>query len=443
MSSNSINSRNWELLLTAVDEGRVVPIIGDALIQVRTQDGEISDLNGFLLKRLQDKFKADPAQYPDLSHMEGLIESYNSRQRNAGDSTDIYYEIYDCLRNVETVIPPFVQELFRECSFPLTLTTSFTKDLDRCLGIPKERTGVYNKSANSDIDPKTLSVLHPSLYYLFGRTSIAKRSFMVTEDDLLDYLHCWHDSDTRPERVSGYLSNKFILILGCQYPNWLFRFFWHSIRNFSIVSDTKEMQGVVSMEKLEEDRDLFQFLSRIQTSVFDSAEIFINELIDRHRTRSSAAATPRTAGFIPSPTAVQEAPDIFISYAKEDHDVVKEIVGKIRSFGATVWFDESNLLPGDEYESLINDKIEQCKRFVPCISRTTLQSGRRFFKKEWNKAISELQYRFEEEYIAPIILDDTDKNHPSIPKQFRDFHIVALSDDEFDAKLKSIIRSFR
>ena len=118
MSSNSINSRNWELLLTAVDEGRVVPIIGDALIQVRTQDGEICDLNGFLLKRLQEKFKADPAQYPDLSHMEGLIESYNSRQRNAGDSTDIYYEIYDCLRNVEAVIPPFLQELFRECSVP-------------------------------------------------------------------------------------------------------------------------------------------------------------------------------------------------------------------------------------------------------------------------------------------------------------------------------------
>lgn len=46
MSSNSINSRNWELLLTAVDEGRGVPIIGDALIQVRTQDGEVSDLNG-------------------------------------------------------------------------------------------------------------------------------------------------------------------------------------------------------------------------------------------------------------------------------------------------------------------------------------------------------------------------------------------------------------
>ena len=442
MSSNSINPRNWELLLTALDDGRVVPIIGDALIQVKDRDGALHSIDSFLLKRLQERFNADPEQCPDLSHVEDLIESYNARQRNAGDSTDIYYEIYDCLRDVEVSVPSFLQDLFKECTFPLILTTSYAKDIERCLGIAKERTGVYNKSANSDIDPKSLSPLQPFLYYLFGRTSIAKRSFMVTEDDLLDYLHCWHDSDTRPEKISSFLSDKFILILGCPYPNWLFRFFWHSIRNFSILSENKEMQGVVSLEKMEQDRELVQFLSRIQTSVFDSAEVFINELIDRHRRRSTASATP-AAAFMSAPTVKWEIPDIFVSYAKEDFDAVKPIVEKMRSFGATVWFDDSNLIAGDEYETMINDKIEQCKRFVPFISRTTLRTGRRFYKKEWNKAISELQYRFDEEYIAPIILDDTDKTNPSIPKPFRDVHIISLSEEGFDAKLKSLIRSFR
>lgn len=441
MNTNSINSRNWELLLNALDEGRVVPVIGDALIMVKGPDGKEENVTDYLMRRLQERFKAPAGETLDFSQIDSLIEASNARLRNIGDYTDIYYEIYDCLQGVEVRIPPFLEELFRECRFPLTLTTSFMRDLDKCIGVGKEQTGVYNKSANSDIDARTVTAAKPSLYYLFGRVNIAKRSFMVTEDDLLDYLHCWHDSDTRPERISKYLSDKFILILGCRYPNWLFRFFWHSLRNFSILPGSHEMQGVVSLEKLEDDRDLIRFLSRIQTSVFDSAEAFITELVERHRKRSERKSAPRMAALM-GPATV-EAPDIFISYAKEDYDEVRLVAEKIRALGASVWFDEKNLQPGDGYEDLINEKIEQCRRFIPFISRTTLQPGRRFFKKEWSKAIHELEFHLGEEFITPIALEGVERDNPAIPRAFRDFHIVSISDEDFDEKLKALIRSFR
>ena len=441
MNTNSINSRNWELLLNALDEGRVVPVVGDALIRVKGPDGRAEDITDFLLRRLRERFKAPDSEELDFSRIDTLIEASNARLRNIGDYTDIYYEIYDCLKGVEICIPPFLEDLFRECSFPLTLTTSFMRDLDKCIGVAKDQTGVYNKSANSDIDARSISASRPSLYYLFGRVNIAKRSFMVTEDDLLDYLHCWHDSDTRPERISKYLSDKFILILGCRYPNWLFRFFWHSLRNFSILPGSNEMQGVVSLEKLEDDRDLIQFLSRIQTSVFDSAEAFITELVERHRERSERRSAPRMAALMGA--APVEAPDIFISYAKEDYEKVRLVAEKIHALGATVWFDEKALSPGDGYEELINEKIEQCRRFIPFISRTTLQPGRRFFKKEWSKAIRELEFHLGEEFITPILLEDIERDHPAIPRAFREFHIVSVFDEDFDDKLKAMIRSFR
>ena len=443
MNTNSINSSNWELLLTAVDEGRVVPVIGDALIQVRTPDGETANIIDYLLDQLRVRFKAAPDSYVDFSEMENLIESYNNKQGNIGESTDLYYEIFDCLRYVDICIPPFLEDLFRECRFPLTLTTSYMRDLDKCIGVDRAHTGVYNKSANSDLDGSQLSPAHPSLYYLFGRVNIAKRSFMVTEDDLLDYLHCWHDSDTRPNQISKYLSDKFILILGCRYPNWLFRFFWHSLKNFSIQPNSKEMQGVVSLEKLEDDRALVQFLSRIQTSVFDTAESFIRELVERHQKRSGNRFEPKPVGFADLQPSSQGAPDIFVSYAREDHDSVLAVVDKIRSLGANVWFDENNLKPGEEYENLIEEKIKQCKRFVPFISETTLQPGRRFFKLEWNKAITENLYRLGEPFITPIVLGGVSKNHPALPRPFRDCHIISTSDADFDAKLKTLIRSFR
>ena len=115
MYTNSINSRNWELLLNAVDEGRVVPVIGDALIQVRKPDGETAGITDYLLDKLRARFKATPETCPDFSALENQIESFNYQQRNIGESTDLYYEIYDCLKNVDINIPPFLEELFREC----------------------------------------------------------------------------------------------------------------------------------------------------------------------------------------------------------------------------------------------------------------------------------------------------------------------------------------
>ena len=203
------------------------------------------------------------------------------------------------------------------------------------------------------------------------------------------------------------------------------------------------MQGVVSLEKLEDDRDLVQFLSRIQTSVFDSAESFINELVERHRNRAGNTPISPIAGLSNFQSQSTETPDLFISYAREDYNDVRDVVDRIRALGATVWFDESNLNPGEDYEELINSRIEQCKRFVPFISETTLKSGRRFFKKEWSKAIEEIQYRLGDDFIAPIILGGISKDHPAIPRPFRDTHIIATVDEDFDTKLKALIRSYR
>ena len=54
MNTNSINSRNWELLLNALDEGRVVPVIGDALIMVKGPDGKEENVTDYLMRRLQE-----------------------------------------------------------------------------------------------------------------------------------------------------------------------------------------------------------------------------------------------------------------------------------------------------------------------------------------------------------------------------------------------------
>lgn len=447
MGVDKINGRNWELLMNAVEEKRVVPIIGDNLIQVVSEDGQHINVREYVLKKLSERFESDTV-CKDYSHVEELIREYNRRQRNAGDVTDIYYEIYEILGRAEVTMPDFVKHMFRLCKFPLVLTTSYVRGIDKILGIPADKIKVYNKKITSDIKLSEQDGSATTLYYLFGRLGMTKRSFKVTEDDLLDYLHCWHNSDTRPMKLGEYLSDKFLLVLGCDYPNWLFRFFWHSMKNFTIVPVSADMQGIVtvSAERADSDGELMNFLSRVQTSVFRKAEDFINEFIERFEARreewESGSVDDEEEEKLP---ADGERHDIFISYASEDYECAGRIAQKFKNLGASVWFDKAELNSGEKYERCIAEKIQECKRFVPILSKSTLKEGCRFFKNEWSMAIKETGYRLNELYISPIVIDDVDPyTERAIPIEFtKEAHVININDENFDIQLKKIIRSFR
>lgn len=442
MNLDKINDRNWELLMSAVDEKRVVPIIGENLIQVVTEEGRMN-IREYVLAKLAPKLGV--SEFQNFSQVEDVIRDNNARTRNAGDVTDIYYEIYEVLKYAEISVPDFVVKMFSNCDFPLILTTSYANGLDKALQLPSSKICVYNKNMSSDVSKADILSNTSVLYYLFGKLGITKRSFKVTEDDLLDYLHCWHNNDTRPLNLSEFLSDKFLLVLGCNYPNWLFRFFWHSIRNFTIVPSTPEMQGVVTVAA-NKDEDLMTFLSRVQTSVYRNAEDFITEFITRYSSRHS---TDRTSSGYAIPTIDQGAAtnsfDIFISYAEEDFDKAHQVAEHFNRLGASVWFDKDRLTIGENYETTIKDMITNCKRFVPILSKTTLIQGRRFFKREWSWAKEESEYRLSEPYISPIVIDDINPFIESaIPSKFtKESHIIRFDDPEFENQVKKLIRSFR
>lgn len=442
---DKINVRNWELLMNAVEEKRVVPIIGDNLIRITVRDGERVNVKEYVLKKLSERFSCD-VPCKDYSQVEELIREYNRRQRNAGDVTDIYYEIYDILNKATVTMPEAVKRMFCLGRFPLVLTTSYVRGLDKILGVPPDRIKVYNKKMSSDIRIPELDGSATMLYYLFGCLGMTKRSFKVTEDDLLDYLHCWHNSDTRPMKLGEYLSDKFLLVLGCDYPNWLFRFFWHSIRNFTIVPASADMQGVVTVpaERADSDGDLMNFLSRVQTSVFRKAEDFIREFNERYEARCEESVKERNDDEYTGP-ADAETSDIFISYASEDYDCAGSVAQVFRNMGASVWFDKAELGVGEKYEKIIIEKIQECQRFVPILSKATLKEGRRFFKKEWKLAIEEAGYRLNEPYISPVVIDDMNPfSERAIPVEFtKEAHIINYHDNDFEAQVKKLIRSFR
>ena len=436
-----INERNWERLLDAIENKRVVPILGENLIRVATESGN-SDILSYLLNNLSKQF-SEGQDIRDFFQIENDIHQYNTKGY-AGDETDIYYEIFQQLKNATINLPNQVVRLFQICHFPLVLTTSYAPRINEALGISGNNIKVYQKKKESDI-----SSINPGLqdstmlYHLFGKVNAVHKSFLVTDEDLLDYLHCWHNKDTRPPLLEKYLKDKFFLVLGCNYPNWLFRFFWHSIKNFSIASISDlGMQGVVTLDQhYADDQELIGFLSRIKTITVNNTEDFIGELIKRYQIRNQDKVT--LSKFDDSGMGTQEH-DIFISYASEDFEIAQKIYNLLKSLGANPWFDKNKLEAGELYDRTIDKKIKECKRFMPILSQHTLTNGRRYFKKEWTLSLEELSYRFGTRYICPIVIDNINPfEEDRIPDQFKQCHVINSNSSDLNKELETIIRSYR
>lgn len=436
---NKIDERDWNRLLDAIDNKRVVPILGENLVQVETEEG-IENIRIYVQKKLSETFCGSD-EIKDFAHLEREILIHNIRHNSA---IYIHEEIDDILKGETILLPSPVIKLFHTCNFPLALTTSYAPRINEVLDIPENNVMVYRKKQENDISSKNLGLENSTvLYHLFGKVQALRKSFLVTDEDLLDYLHSWHNDATRPVNLAKYLKDKFFLVLGCNYPNWLFRFFWHSIKNFSIApSSDLVRQGVVTLDQHHADeQELIDFLSRIDTITVNNTEDFIEELIKRYQQRNNIDKVIMSKSEdIESDT---QKHDIFISYASEDFKVAEGIYNLLKSLGANPYFDKK-LQGGEHYNETFAKKIKDCKRFMPILSQHTLTDERRYFKKEWTHSLEELPYRLGSRYICPVVIDgiNPDKEE-GIPDKFKDAHMLYKDSPDFEKQLKDIIRSYR
>jgi hypothetical protein len=77
---------------------------------------------------------------------------------------------------------------------------------------------------------------------------------------------------------------------------------------------------------------------------------------------------------------------LFLSYASEDTDRVRQFAAELRRTGIEPWMDDELQLAG-RWNSEIEDRIKACDLFVMIQSRATQEGDtKRFFLKEWRLA---------------------------------------------------------
>ena len=255
----------------------------------------------------------------------------------------------------------------------------------------------------------------PTLFYMFGKAERKEHSFVVTDEDLLQFSQTWlrpNDSGckAKPAMISNLLANRYLLVVGQDYQDWLFRFFWYAIKNENF---GKKMSGMLTLKQ--EDRALVDFLSRGNafTRIEPDQEKFVNKVVD-------GIATYERNNNVSIDTIPQEGTDVFISYSRGDNDIVDTLYTVLTAKGLHVWYDHESLHKGLDFMKQIENAIKHSTFFVPVLTPTILNQAHEEhpYRKEWRYAVDHIQNIGGISYCFPFFekgfnMDDMKADVPS------------------------------
>ncbi len=97
---------------------------------------------------------------------------------------------------------------------------------------------------------------------------------------------------------------------------------------------------------------------------------------------------------------------IFISYAREDLELAREIYFELRRAGLKPWLDKEDMLPGETWRSRIDQIIRSSRYFVALLSSNSL-TKKGYVQKELKVALSVLdELPAAEIFIIPVRIDE-------------------------------------
>jgi hypothetical protein len=107
-----------------------------------------------------------------------------------------------------------------------------------------------------------------------------------------------------------------------------------------------------------------------------------------------------------------------VSYAAEDRAVAEAVVRILAAAKLDVWYDQTQLMAGDDFMDRIQAGIRRSDLFIPLLSRHCLAPGDRYFRREWTCAFQKATGLLENvKFIFPAVIDDLPYGHEALPGQ--------------------------
>jgi hypothetical protein len=398
----------WKRLLNLIGDGLVVPVLGPRLL---LQGDEF--LQRRLAKRLLSQYKPEVREddLPTFNELEWAITQLGSEV----NPQDLYSDIHDALQEFtreETSVPVAIAQLAAISDFRLYVTLTPDDLLIRAL---RQRRAA-NEIVHSPKLPSSEFRDLPSnwnnrageaqVLYLFGKSRPAPM-FAIHDEDLLEYAHNLIARGSQvPNSFLGELQERSLLFIGCDYPDWLSRFFLR-LTNKVRLSDPRRREWLVLPEPSEASLTAFLRHFSKDTEVLgqQSPENFVAELHHRWITQhGDQMPTPPTD----EQEKVPQGALFFISYSRATDLQRAEVLYKsLLSLGAAeseIWFDRKTIEPGEDFQISILGGIAGCRYFLPLLSLGANRREEAFVFREWGKANERLG-GMNREFVVPIIVD--------------------------------------
>jgi len=101
-------------------------------------------------------------------------------------------------------------------------------------------------------------------------------------------------------------------------------------------------------------------------------------------------------------------PHVFISYVRENRDIVDRLTAELLNYNVTVWLDRNDIEPGARWRDAIKKAIRDGKFFIACFSNEYNQRDRTHMNEELTIAIDELKTRHTDRtWFIPVMLNET------------------------------------
>ena len=417
----------WDDLLAFIEERQVIPIVGGELLEVNLS-GNTVPLYRAVAERLLTRYGMTPA-HPNTSPRDlpaghvilrpqhELNDAVCAFSRSGKRIQDLYRPVNDALKAVvdeqANFIPEALIQLAKIKNFDLFVSTTCDDMLLRAINSVRYNGSLEteqiefapNLSINKDI-PENRSKSYTAIFNIFGRAS-ALPQFAIHDEDTLEFVYILHSGRGNiPERMLGSIRSRNLLLIGCNFSDWLGRFFIRGTNQTRLSGDRSKKEFMADTIAAPES-SLTLFLERFSqnTRVFPgSAKDFVNELSKRWFERHPADEPP-AAGNATVNTSTRRG-EIFVSYASEDRPAARLLVEAIEKIGGNVvWFDRHDLAAGDKWQSIILSSINRCSLFIPVVSINTESRNEGFFRVEWDEASERDRKISGRKFIMPVAVN--------------------------------------
>ena len=138
-------------------------------------------------------------------------------------------------------------------------------------------------------------------------------------------------------------------------------------------------------------------------------------------------------------------PYAFISYVRENRDVIDCLAKDLRAFGVTVWLDRNEIRPGQWWKDAINDAIQKGTFFIACFSKELNERQETYMHGELRLAIDRLRNMPKNRvWFIPVLINQTEIPSHTISdhETLKDINAVMMF-DQWDNGVKDIIRAMK